>query len=70
MTIAWPELMRAGMGKLNLRPAEFWALSPIELIIMLGLDGSPPVMTRDGLAALMAAYPDQGAETAQKGKEE
>ncbi len=32
----WPGLMRAGMRGLGLRPAEFWALTPAELRLMLG----------------------------------
>ncbi|MFP7570836.1 rcc01693 family protein [Marivita sp. S2033] len=54
----WPALMRAGMRGLGLRPAEFWALTPAELQLLLGRgDGAAP-LRRDGLEALMAAYPD------------
>lgn len=55
----WPALMRAGLHGLGLKPAEFWALTPVELQMMLGSDGSEKPMLSDGLAALMAAYPDQ-----------
>ncbi|WP_292292677.1 rcc01693 family protein [Marivita sp.] len=53
----WPSLMRAGMRGLGLRPAEFWALTPAELHLLLG-GGSAP-LGRSGLDALMAAYPDK-----------
>lgn len=59
----WPSLMRAGMRGLGLRPAEFWALTPAELHLLLGRgDGAVP-MRRDGLDALMAAYPDERKRT-------
>ena len=55
----WPALMRAGMRGLGLRPAEFWALTPAELLLMLGLDGGPAAMGRARLAELAAAFPDE-----------
>lgn len=54
----WPGLMRAGMGELRLPPAQFWALSPIELRIMLGAEAMVPPLTRARLEAMAAAYPD------------
>lgn len=55
----WPALMRAGLQSLGLRPAEFWALTPGELQLMLGTQGAQAPLLSDGLAALMAAYPDE-----------
>lgn len=55
----WPGLMRVGLHGLGLRPAEFWALTPVELQMMLGSVGAQAALLSDGLAALMAAYPDQ-----------
>ena len=55
MKIDWPGLMRAGMGELRLVPAVFWALSPIELRIMLGADAALPPLTRARLEELAAA---------------
>ncbi|MGC1495652.1 MAG: rcc01693 family protein [Sulfitobacter sp.] len=55
----WPALMRAGLQGLRLRPAEFWALTPGELQLMLGASGNDAPLLSDGLAALMAAYPDK-----------
>lgn len=55
----WPGLMRAGFQVLHLKPAEFWELTPAELVLMLGLqDGGTPVLTRAGQAELSAEYPD------------
>ena len=54
----WGQLMRAGIKGLGLRPAEFWALTPAELMLMLGQDAGDAPLLSDGLAALMAAYPD------------
>lgn len=56
----WPGLMRAGMQGLGLRPDQFWALTPAELALMLGVGAGPAMMTRDRLAELAARYPDQG----------
>ena len=55
----WPGLMRAGMRGLGLRPAEFWALTPAELALMLGGGGGPAAMGRARLEQLAAAYPDR-----------
>ncbi|MFD2739873.1 rcc01693 family protein [Sulfitobacter aestuarii] len=54
----WAALMRAGLCGLGLRPVEFWALSPVELQLMLGTPGREAPLLGAGLAALMAAYPD------------
>jgi len=55
----WPALMRAGLIGLRLDPATFWALTPAELRLMLGEpDPQSGPLTRDGLQALMAAWPD------------
>lgn len=54
----WPGLMRAGIRGLCLRPAEFWALTPAELALMLGVDDGAQHMTRDWLAEMAARFPD------------
>lgn len=61
--IDWPALMRAGIGGLRLTPAEFWALTPVELQMMLGAAGGADPMRRSRLEALMQAFPDQDGET-------
>ena len=56
--IDWTGLMRAACLGLGLRPAEFWALTPAELALLMGTDGQKP-LTQDGLEALVTAYPDK-----------
>lgn len=64
--IDWPQLMRLGLGALRLPPPAFWEMTPPELLAALegaGLaapEGGAATMTRTGLAALMARFPDQG----------
>ena len=55
----WPALLRAGVTGLRLRPAEFWALTPAELQLMLGQTGGQAPLGRAKLEALQAAWPDQ-----------
>lgn len=52
----WAGMLRAGVGGLGLRPAEFWALTPGELALMLGKAEGP--LDRAGLEALAARFPD------------
>ena len=54
----WPGLMRAGIRGLGLRPDQFWALTPAELALMLGIEFGAGAMTRGRLDALMAEFPD------------
>lgn len=54
--------MRAGIKGLGLSPDSFWALTPAELALMLGQGGGKGPLLSDGLAALMAAYPDREKE--------
>jgi uncharacterized phage protein (TIGR02216 family) len=55
----WAGLLRLGLGRLGLKPAEFWALTPVELLIMLGLDASGGVaMGRARFDELLAQFPD------------
>lgn len=56
--IDWPGLMRAGLHGLGLHPREFWALTPVELMVMLGREGGAAGFSRAALEALMARYPD------------
>lgn len=48
----WPALMRLGLGHLRLLPAQFWDLTPHELMVMLGVGSTSATMTRAGLADL------------------
>ena len=60
----WAGLVNVGIGKLGLQPTEFWALSPIELQVMLGLQDTMMPMQRSRMAALLDAYPDKKEGTA------
>lgn len=55
----WPGLMRLGLRELGLSPAEFWALTPAELLVKLGLEAGRPALTRARLEELARAYPDR-----------
>lgn len=57
--IEWARLMRLGLVEIGLRPAEFWDLTPAELMLIAGIDGRGGMaMTRSALDALMARFPD------------
>jgi len=55
----WPALLRTGVRNLGLRPAEFWALTPAEFRLMMGIDAGAAPMQRSALEALSQAYPDE-----------
>ncbi|MBP0480992.1 rcc01693 family protein [Sagittula salina] len=54
----WPELIRAGMRGLGLKPWEFWLLTPAELQLLLGAESGSRPLGRGRLDELMAAFPD------------
>jgi uncharacterized phage protein (TIGR02216 family) len=55
----WPALMRAGMRGLGLKPADFWALTPAELQLLLGPEAAAAPLARARLDELLSAYPDE-----------
>jgi len=55
----WPGLMRAGLHGLRLSPADFWALTPAELFVMLGAAEQPAPLSRRRLEELVQRYPDR-----------
>ncbi|MDJ0859374.1 MAG: phage tail assembly chaperone [Dinoroseobacter sp.] len=56
----WPGLMRVGLKELGLSPGAFWALTPVELMILLGVDESSDApLGRARLEELIRAFPDQ-----------
>lgn len=55
----WPGLVRAGFQQLGLAPVTFWALTPAEMQLLLGQKAGPKPMLKEGLEALMDAYPDR-----------
>jgi uncharacterized phage protein (TIGR02216 family) len=70
----WAGLLRVGLapvsqGGAGLSPEAFWRLTPLELRLMLGRAGAAPALSRAGLAALMAVYPDT-KETGDAGRRE
>ncbi len=58
----WAGLMRAGLRELRLCPRDFWALTPFELLLMLGREGGGTTMARARLEELARAYPDARPE--------
>lgn len=54
----WCGLMHAGLHQLHLNPADFWALTPAELQMMLGVCGGVAPMVRGQLDALLRDFPD------------
>ena len=54
----WRGLMHAGLHQLRLTPADFWALTPAELQVMLGVQGRIAPMVRGQLDALLRDFPD------------
>lgn len=58
--IDWPVLMRAGLRGLGLRPAEFWALTPAELMLLLGHGGAAAPLGRSRLEEMLREWPDAG----------
>ena len=58
----WPGLMRAGLLGLRLTPVQFWALTPAELTLMLGIDCSRPPIDRAALEKLARRFPDVTAD--------
>jgi len=54
----WPALMRVAFQGLGLAPAEFWALTPSEFLILLGPENGAAPLRRDTFEALLARFPD------------
>jgi len=54
----WAGLLRAGLHHLRLHPDQFWALTPAELALMLGVSGGGKSMNRNRLQDLLQAFPD------------
>ncbi|MEC8197541.1 MAG: rcc01693 family protein [Pseudomonadota bacterium] len=69
-TLDWPGLMRAGLGQLHLMPDQFWALTPVELALMLGHFGSEKPTNRNRLKDLLQSYPDGGSPRASGQRQE
>lgn len=61
----WAAMMRIGLHQLRLTPGEFWSLTPLEFLVLLGLEGGPPPMARARLEELSRAYPDRAVKRTQ-----
>ena len=57
--IDWAGLMRLGLVELRLTPEVFWTLTPGELLLMAGVGPVRAPLTRTGLEALLARFPDR-----------
>ena len=55
----WAALLRAGLRGASLSPEAFWRLTPVELLLMLGVEAGAAPLTRARLADLVRAFPDQ-----------
>jgi len=58
MGFDWPGLMRAGLCGLGLSPRDFWRLTPVELMLMLGVGAHDAPLSRARLEELAAVYSD------------
>ena len=72
MPMDWAAMLRVALRDLRLRPAEFWALTPAELMVMVGEAKGHRPLSRDRLAELQAAFPDvvPEAPVAAKGQDQ
>ena len=55
----WPNLLRAGCRGLGLRPDQFWTLTPVELLVLLGREGGAAPLNRQRLDELARSFPDE-----------
>lgn len=62
MRFDWAALMRAGMRGAGLSPEAFWRLTPVELLLLLGIEAGAAPLTRARLEELARAYPDARRE--------
>ena len=60
MRFEWGALLRAGVREAGLRPDDLWRLTPMELALILGREAVAAPMSREALAALARAWPDEG----------
>ena len=60
-------MLRVGLHQLRLKPAEFWALTPVELMVMVGETRGYRPLSRQRLAELQAAFPDVPTDRKEEG---
>jgi uncharacterized phage protein (TIGR02216 family) len=56
--LSWAGLLRLGLVELGVAPVVFWTLSRAELMLSAGLAPGREALTRAGLEALRARFPD------------
>jgi len=55
----WSSMMRIGLHQMRLKPDDFWGLTPLEFMIISGLEGRKSLMmTRADLIGLCTRFPD------------
>ena len=54
----WAGMLRAGMCGAGLRPADVWALTPAELLLLVGPEPSTRPLGRGGMDQLLTQFPD------------
>jgi uncharacterized phage protein (TIGR02216 family) len=62
----WGGLLRIGLVDLRLAPDVFWSLTPAELMLVAGIGPQRGAMTRAGLDALLARFPDRTPARAER----
>jgi uncharacterized phage protein (TIGR02216 family) len=60
----WKAALQAGLCRLRLDPATFWAMTPVELAIAVGVHGhgGGGAPGRQALEALMLRFPDRSGD--------
>ena len=58
----WPGLLRAGCRDLGMTPEQFWRLTPVELLVLMGREGGAAPLNRQRLDELSRAFPDERNE--------
>ncbi len=59
----WPALLKLGVQGGGLKPQEFWALTPAEVTLLLGLDAVEKPLNRARLEELDRLYTSNLADT-------
>ena len=55
----WAALFVSGVRDGGLSPDDFWGLTPLELMLILGRGPGRRPMSRDALEAMARAWPDE-----------
>ncbi|MEM9434925.1 MAG: phage tail assembly chaperone [Pseudomonadota bacterium] len=55
----WPNLLKMGVREAGLKPNEFWALTPAEVTLLLGLDAVEKPLNRARLEEMDRLFAGQ-----------